>query len=162
MIPLPRRKAMPVADRDRQGNLYEHEHPRLAAIRFLRERIADKRAGLDQYDRSIFILAAAPHEKVWGNRALELCGIVLTAVPQPGGRTRYRAVLEADVRIELGLDAADAPMMDEPLASRAVSAATAAQMFVEGDDTFDEETGAMRALKQAREAYERRFGIQVH
>lgn len=137
---LVRRKAMPVADRTRDGELYEHEHPRIHATRFLRERIADGRGGLDPYDPTVFVLDAFQHERVWANRALELTGLVLRSRQLPYGGTRFRAVLEASVRAELGLDADGAPTMDEPLASR-------------GADTS---AAAMQALEDARDAWSRR------
>jgi hypothetical protein len=100
---------------------YEHnEHPRDAAVRHLRETIAAGRAGLDPYDETIFLLDATPNEIVWAGAVVNLTGLLLdvTGAPEKGGR-RYRMILEADVRDELGLDAPDAPVVDdEPLASR--------------------------------------------
>lgn len=118
--PKPRR-AFPVADRFRDGILVETRHPRLEAIRFLRERIADGRAGLDPFDPTIFIVHALPHERVFGYRCLELCGEVLTTGDNEDGSRRMRATLAPDVRGELELSKPGAPLMlDEPLASRGV------------------------------------------
>src|SRR5437868_5869834 len=123
MFKLRPTRPFPVADRFRDGAIVEAMHPRIAAIRLLREHIADRRAGLDPYDDTIFVLVAHEHERVWCNRALELTGLVLTYLPDGDG-IRFRAILEADVRQELGLDGPDAPTMgDEPLASRGVDAA---------------------------------------
>src|SRR4051812_34252047 len=98
-------RPFPVADRTRDGDPYRMMHPRLAAIGLLREKITDRKAGLDPYDTSIFILVARPDEKVWANRALELCGIVLsTSVVTAEGGRRFRTHLADDVRAELGLD----------------------------------------------------------
>lgn len=118
---LTRRRPIPVADRSRDGDLYEHMHPRLAAIRLLREKIADHQAGLDPYDRRTLIVDAREHERVWVHRCLELTGLVVgsTLNWQGSGGVRYRAIVEADVRAELDIDRFDAPVLrDEPLASR--------------------------------------------
>jgi hypothetical protein len=108
----------PAADRSRDGDLYEHMHPRKAAVRLLREKLADRHAGLDPYDPSILVVKVGAHERVWAHRALELVGCFMSE-----SNGRMRAVVEADVRTELGLDQPDAPLIDdEPLASRSVTA----------------------------------------
>ena len=121
----PKSGVMPAATHSRDGEPYEHMTPRLGAIRTLREHIADGLAGLDPYDPSIFILNAHEHERTWAYRALELTGVVMNLGPWENGGKRFRAVLEADVRGELGLDVPGAPTMDdEPLASRGVASVT--------------------------------------
>ena len=121
----PKSGVMPAATHSRDGEPYEHMTPRLGAIRTLREHLADGLAGLDPYDPSIFILNAHEHERTCAYRALELTGLVLNFHSKGDGGTRLRAVLEADVRAELGLDAPGAPTMDdEPLASRGVASVT--------------------------------------
>lgn len=124
---LGRRAPFPVADRARDGDLYESMHPRLAAIRLLREKIAAGQAGLDPYQPSDFIVVAAANELRWARISVNYCGLVLTEFEQPGGGARFRVVLESDVRADLGLDSADPPYMaDEPLASRRVDGADCA------------------------------------
>lgn len=152
-------RPFPVADRSRDGELYEHMHPRLAAIRLLREKLADRHAGLDPYDGTIFLLQVHPDERVWANRAVELTGLVLD-VRRHGDGVRFRAVLEADVRHELGLDRPDAPILDEgPVASRGLRVLT----LQEG--RLADEGPAMRALHDAHAAYDRRYpdgaGLEV-
>lgn len=94
--------------------------PQEVAIRLLRERIADGHAGVDPYDPSVFILTVRVDELAWATKAIHLTGWLLTVVRQ-AGTLRFRSLLEADVRRELGLDGpAAAVMEDEPLASRAV------------------------------------------
>jgi hypothetical protein len=115
-------RPFPVADRTRDGDPYRLMHPRLAAIDLLREKIADQKAGLDPYDRGVFILEARPDETVWANRALNLVGHVLpTSTGTAEGGRRFRVAVYDDVRTELGLDSPNPPLMeDEPLASRSV------------------------------------------
>lgn len=135
--------------------------PRDAAVRLLAEKIAAGKAGLDPYDKSIFILKAGPNERVWCYRVLELTGTVLSRAPRFGGGERFRALLEADVRNKLGLDRIYPPLMlDEPLASRAVDApafvalgpARPTLVVVDGPAAEPE---AMVALRQAKDAFER-------
>jgi hypothetical protein len=138
--------------------------PRDAAIELLGEHLDNGRAGLDPYDETIFILDAHANEHVWARRCLELTGIVVGVSLNSDGRqtTRYRAILEADVRYKLALDCGAPTMDDEPLASRAASAAM--------DATFAAlpaaprvltlvggrlEPEAMVALRQAKDAFER-------
>jgi hypothetical protein len=123
-------RPFPVATQTRDGERYEDYHPRLAAIRHLRELVADGRAGVDNYDATIVIVDAHEHERVWTARACELTGIVIGIHVLADGGRRFRVVLEADVREELGLDRPDAPMMDENPATpvlRAVADARDAQ-----------------------------------
>lgn len=110
-LPDPPRRPFPVADRSRDGDLYESEHPRLAAIRHLRELVRDGRAGLDQHDATVLVLDVRPHEQVWARSAVELTGLFLSEIRSAaGGFCRYRMIVEADVRQELGLDR-DAPTL---------------------------------------------------
>jgi hypothetical protein len=107
-----------------------HEpHPRTVAKAYIAELVSQGRAGLDPYDRSLLILDADPFERVWANRALELVGLI-PDYRMWAGRLRYRATISAAIRAELGLDAADAPTVeDEPLASRAVEARPTLQLI---------------------------------
>lgn len=139
-------RPFPVADRMRDGTPVESMHPRLAAIRLLREHIADRRAGLDPYDPSIFILDAHEHERTWAYRCLELTGRVLD-FRRFGDGTRLRATLEADVRHELGLDTLDPPTMaDEPLASRGVGHAEVAEIVNRHIDELARPDANLRVL----------------
>ena len=160
MNPLRRPRPFPVADRDRDGQPYEHAHPRLAAIRWLREKIADQQAGLDPFDPTIFVLLARPHEPVWAYRALELTGTVISRQHDGVGGQRLRAILEADVRAELGLDGPEPPKMaDEPLASRRADPAVVARDIVAPSTVLhaaSEESEGMLALRRARQAYDER------
>lgn len=92
-------------------------HPRDTAAQFLHDKIKAGEAGLDPWepDGAIFLVQAAPFERLWAHRAIALTGHLLEAVPHEGG-WRLRCVLEADVRQALGLDGASAPVMvDEPV-----------------------------------------------
>jgi hypothetical protein len=171
-LPTRSKRPFPVADRFRDGTLVESEHPRAAAIRHLRETIADKRAGVDPFDRSLFVLVALPHELTWAYRALELCGTVLVAGDMDGGRRRLKAILEADVRLALGLDLEGAPEMEEPLASRAVDASATKIMdaifgtLPEAPPILSvlaetQEPVSAAAIERAKAAYDAREG-QVH
>jgi hypothetical protein len=137
--------------------------PRDAAIELLGEHLDNGRAGLDPYDETIFILDAHANEHVWAHRCLELTGIVVGVSLNFDGRqtTRYRAILEADVRYALALDCGAPTMPDEPLASRAVNAAMDATL-----DALpaappilaavpDDESEGMAALRRAHDAFER-------
>ena len=100
------------------------------ALEYLRDKIDHGQAGLDPYDPSIFILDAGANEIVWAYRMLHQLGLVLVNSVRGGGR-RYTTVLEADVRMTLGLDEPDAPTMaDVALASRGVDAAINAPTLV--------------------------------
>lgn len=123
LLPARPRAPFPVADRTRDGLLYETEHPRLTALRFCREHIADRLAGVDPYDEAVFILIARPHEVAFARRMLDLVGERLSQTANEDGSVRYRAILEADARVEFNLDETrNRPVMeDEPLASRAVA-----------------------------------------
>jgi hypothetical protein len=116
------RRAFPVADRTRDGVLYETENPRLTALRLCREKISENRAGLDPYDSTIFILVARPHEVVFVERMLGLLGEIRNTSDEQGGGKRFRVIVALDVRAELHLDSVHAPIKDdEPLASRGVT-----------------------------------------
>lgn len=114
-------RPFPVAAQSRDGEAYRHMNPRLAAIDLLRGKVADRHAGVDHYDESVFIVDAHPHQILWVQKSLGLCGVLLGERLLENGMTRYRAVLEADVRVELNLDETrNRPVItDEPLASRA-------------------------------------------
>lgn len=141
-------------------------HPRLKAVEFLRETIADRRAGGDPYDPAIFILHAGEHEKVWAARALELCGEVICAFDLPDGTKRFRVIVEADVRMELHLDGEGAPLMDdEPLASRrvddsVVSLISEAREQREAERVRNSDS-VMAAIGRAKDAYDRRYPYGV-
>lgn len=98
-------RPFPVADRTREGDPYDTYHPRLRAIRHLRDLITDGRAGVDPHDDTVFVLDVRPHEQVWARSVVELTGLFLSEIRSAaGGFCRYRMILEADVRQELGLD----------------------------------------------------------
>jgi hypothetical protein len=154
-------RPFPVAGRSRAGEPYRHMHPRLAAIDLLREKIAAGTAGLDPYDDTILIVDALEHERVWVHRCIELTGLSMGCTLNTDGlqRARYRAVVEPDVRLELGLDEdmgdtvrtnpMASRMHDVPLASRGV------------DDHVD----VLASIERAHAAYDSRFpyGVeQVH
>lgn len=112
-----RRRPHPAPDRPHDE---QPMTPRRAAIRLLREKIDAGTAGLDQYEPADLILIAAENEKVWARRALQLVGVILDASPTDERGIRFRAIIEVDVRDELGLDGDTPPLMETPLASRAV------------------------------------------
>jgi hypothetical protein len=144
---------------------YEHnEHPRDAAVRHLRETIAAGRAGLDPYDETIFLLDATPNEVVWAGAVVNLTGLLLdvTGAPEKGGR-RYRMILEADVRDELGLDAPGAPVVDdEPLASRRLTLADEADVVAGEQKLANPDTPVLHAIADARDAQQRASERTVH
>lgn len=147
-------RPFPVADRTRDGDLYRDYNPRLRAVAHLRELLADGRLGVDAYDTTIVIVEAREHERVWTGRACELTGLTLGSHIQPDGGHRFRVILEVDVRQELGLDRADAPVMDEPLASR--------RLIEEGERLLaDPRTPVLRAVADARDAQTRMLEREV-
>lgn len=160
-LPNARRKPFPVADRMRDGTPVESQHPKLRAIRYLREKIYDRQAGLDPYDRGVFVLIAHENELVWANRAIDLCGWVLpTSTDTIDGGKRFRCALYDDVLADLGLTGAfPAVIEDEPLASRAVRDTDPdavlrvlhpLQPRLDLVPDLGDESEAMAALKQAR------------
>lgn len=91
-----------------------------AAIVWLRMKIIGGRAGLDPWDHAVMIVEVRSPEQAW---RLDLIGHVIGDQPhvRPDRSTciRVRAILEADVRQQLGLDQVGAPTLETPLASRA-------------------------------------------
>jgi hypothetical protein len=138
-------------------------HPRVAAIEFLKEKIAAGEAGADPYCAPDFIVDAGANETVWVNRCASLCGVILLRLPVVGGGERFRVVLEADVRHELGLDWHPALMLDEPLASRRADAPTVlmdATLAALGEVRVDEPQPApvyLPAMRAAKQAYDRAY-----
>lgn len=136
--------------------------PRLAAIAMLREKIAEKRAGLDPYDARLFIVELGPNEVKWGTIAVCLAGWPVNRTERPDGSVRLYAVIEADVRAEFGLDGADPPLMpDEPLASRGVDAAPgiALDRMLQAlpSAPSQAEPVSLAALREAKAAYDKRW-----
>jgi len=161
-------RAMTVATRWRDGSEILEYHPRSRAIQWLREKVTDGQAGVDPFDASVFILIADNFERVWGYRACELTGYVLSKCDEADGGQRLRVVLEADVRLELDLDTDAPPLMaDEALASRGVDSPTAVMDAVFGvlpearptlySVPVDPETEAARAMRTAKNAYDERY-----
>ncbi len=164
-LPVPPARPFPVADRDRDGHLYETEHPRLAAIRHLRELLADHRAGLDPDDMTVLILDVLPHERVWARSVVELTGLYLSEIPSDGMGCRFRMIVEADVRHELGLDEPGAPRMgDRPQLRLVEDPRSAEALALEAGFRLLEqpETDVMRALADARAAQQRYLERSVH
>lgn len=113
--PRPGARPFPVADRDRQGDPYDTYHPRLRAIKHLRDLTDEGRAGLDPTDPTVFVIDVRPHEEVWARSVVELTGLFLSEIRSAaGGFCRYRMILEADVRQDLRLDSGDAARLDSP------------------------------------------------
>lgn len=81
--------------------------PRTEAIRWLHAELAAGRAGLDPDDATILILEPQTHELVWARAVILMCGLEMSE-----HRGSYRLVVEADVRLILGLGEAGAPVMD--------------------------------------------------
>jgi hypothetical protein len=156
-------RPFPTADRSRDGDLYEHEHPRLAAIRHLREAIAAGRAGLDPYDETIFLFDALPNEVVWAGAVVNLTGLLLDVTGAPEGGRRYRMILEADVRQELDLDRCCPPTLDdEPLASRRLTLADEADVVAGEALLANPNTPVLHAIADARDAQRRAHERTVH
>lgn len=161
--PTIRAKRQLAEDLDRRFAAQVPAHPREAAVAFIRGQIDDHLAGLDSYDSTILVLDAHPFEAVWANRALEIVGIVLDK-RMWAGAIRYRAIVEADVRAELGLDGPDAPTLVEPLASRAASSAQGSVMDAIVDvlpdrppvlHAVEREPLSSAAIRAAKDAYDR-------
>lgn len=162
-------RAMAVATRWNDGSEIAHYNPRTEATRLLREKIAEKRAGLDPFDPHTFVLLASEHEQVWAYLALELCGVVLSRAETADGGQRIRAVLESDVRSELGLDGeTPAVIGDLVTVIRHMDAPTALMDAVFGvlpearpvlfsvPLEAGDEPAYLPALREARAAYDRR------
>lgn len=126
------------------------ETPREIAVEWIREKVKAGKAGLDPYDPSVFVLAAGANERTWAYRSLELTGIVVSRTVQDGGE-RFRAHLEADVRMELRLDLDGCWMTDEPLASRSVESTLTHLTLAQ----LDPERESTAAIRRAFDAFER-------
>ena len=100
---------------------HEADQEREASISWLRVKCLEGTAGLDPHDMAVMIVEVASPEKAW---RLDLIGQKLLDHPwvRPDRSTciRVRAILEADVRQQLGLDEPGlAPVLrDVPVASR--------------------------------------------
>lgn len=131
------------------------------AIDWLGDKLSDGAAALDPYDLSILVLDTLAFERVWGYRCAELCGVVMGQRDRADGGRRIRILVEADVRVALGLDKTDAPIMaDVPLASRGVDAMPGpafAQPLRMVPAAATDEPESMLALHVARAAYDRRY-----
>lgn len=146
-MPLPTLRLRPERER-----LNIPDSPRAIAVEWLRSRLESGTAGLDPYDRILFLLDATPTTISWAYRCLELCGVVLYRAPHGDGQ-RMKALLFPDVRDELGLRSPDAPTLpDEPLASRRVDSPLEAIL-----DSLFPEPEAPAALARAKAAYDARY-----
>lgn len=96
---------------------------RETTVSWLRVKLFEGSAGLDCYDASVLIVEVASPDRAY---RLEHVGHVLASHPhvRPDRSTciRVRALIEADVRAELGLDHPNPPTLETPLASRALRA----------------------------------------
>lgn len=94
-----------------------------AAIEWLNVKLGLGTAGLDPHDSAVLIVEVASPDRAW---RLDLIGLVILDHPhvRPDLSTchRVRAILEADVRMRLGLDGPNPPTLDTALASRAAAA----------------------------------------
>lgn len=154
--PPPGRAPFPVADRSRDGDLYETQHPRLAAIRHLRELLQDGRAGLDPDDTTVLEIHALAHETVWVRSVVELTGLFLSQRDAGFGGRRFRMIVEADVRQELGLDQPGAPVFEELIEP------TAALVFEHAERLSQKSSPVLVALADLRDAHDRRQERSVH
>jgi hypothetical protein len=162
-----RAKRQLAQDQDRH---VEQASTRTAAAGWLAAKIRETQAGLDPYDPRTFIVELGANETKWGTLAVAHCGWPLNRVERPDGTVRLYAVLEADVRADLGLDSPGAPVMaDEPLASRRLEAvpdlAVVARDLVAPDTSrvfaaVAGEPESAQSIRDARDAYERRFGVE--
>lgn len=109
---------------------------REASISWLRVKILDGTAGLDPFDEAVMIVEVPSPERAW---RIDLIGEVI--VDHPHVRRdrstciQVRAIIEADVRMLLGLDVPGAPVLkDTPLAALSVEAqADAGAQIIEMD-----------------------------
>jgi hypothetical protein len=161
-LPDPPDRPFPVADRARDGEPYEN--PRLVAIRHLRELVAESRAGLDPHDETVFVLDVRPHEQVWARSVVELTGLFLSEIQSAaGGFCRYRMILEADVRAELGLDRLDAPFLDSDETAGELVDLFEARDLALAEERLDNPTSPLdHAIADARDAQKRMHERTVH
>jgi hypothetical protein len=106
-----------------------------ASISWLRVKILDGTAGLDPFDQAVMIVEVPSPDRAW---RLDLIGHILLDHPhvRPDRSTciRVRAIIEADVRMQLGLGGSGAPTLrDEPLASRVADHHQAPAQILEFD-----------------------------
>lgn len=98
---------------------HEIEQERDASISWLRVKVWDGTAGLDPHDSAVMIVEVASPERAW---RLDLIGEQLISHPhvRPDHSPciRVRAILEADVRMQLGLDEPGAPVLDAQIRDR--------------------------------------------
>jgi hypothetical protein len=141
----------------------ERVSTRKSAVGWLAAKIRDAEAGLDPYEPRTFIVELGPNEVKWGTLAVCHCGWPTSRTERPDGSVRLYAVLEADVRQELGLDSPGAPVMAaEPLASRRLEAVpdlavVARDLVAPSVHAISAgEPVAVAAIRRAREAYDRR------
>lgn len=94
---------------------------RAAALSTLRDLIRQGFAGLDQYDDTRFVVDAPQAFLEEAEVALDALGAHFLKTAPPGVTPNHVSVLlPSRARDELGLDAADAPRLNVPLASRRV------------------------------------------
>ena len=95
---------------------------RAAALDTLLELLGLGFAGLDCYDDTRFVIDAPEPFLTNGEKAIDLLGgHFLTSGPIGARPSHVAALLPSRVFLDLGLDAADAPRLVVPLASRRVA-----------------------------------------
>lgn len=108
---------------------------REAAISWLHVKLIEGTAGLDPWDAALVVVEVATLEKAW---RLDLIGEQISDHPHTrrdlSTCIQVKAIVEADVRVRLGLDEVGAPILrDTPLASRAAPHHNAQAQILEFD-----------------------------
>lgn len=138
-------------------------HPRDAAIQHLRDLLLEQRAGLDPHDPTVFVLDVRPHEQVWARAAVELTGLFLSEIrSDKGGFCRYRMILEADVRTELGLDIRDLLVETTETGGELVDLMEARDLALAAGRLENPTTPLEWAIHNARNAQQQMLERSVH
>ena len=137
--------------------------PRLIALELLREKIAMRQAGLDPYRPSDLIVKAGPNEVKCFEGCCKQVAVDREKVGKQSlfnGGMKFRVTPTVDALRELGLDGLDAPLMlDEPLASRAVTPDEFSSFVMAAIAAIERQQApvSLDAMRTARAAYDERY-----
>lgn len=134
----------------------ERHSPRFRAIQHIRDLLHDGRGGADPNDPTVFVLDVRPHEQVWARAVVEMTGLFLSEIrSDAGGFCRYRMILEADVRVELGLDVREQLLEPVETAGEAVDLFEARDLALAEERLNHPTTPLEHAIAAARDAQQR-------